>query len=107
MIETKIKLNGSIPKENSIIVKEELQLKVSSLANIEHTCLPFYNSERLYYSYFEEIPNMIGFDGNILHPEKVMIWFEEAYKDSILKKMYRKEYFAYAQIGRASCRERV
>ena len=90
MIETKIKLNGAIPQENSI--KEELKLKVSSLSMIEQGNLTFSDCSKLYFACFEKINSTILFENNIIHPEKLIEFIEKRYEGKILKKFFRQDY---------------
>ncbi len=90
MKEEIIKIIGAVNKD--IDVKDELKIKVSSLEMLEHEGISFYNCESLYYAYYEDIPNVILFRGIIRHPEKVMKWIEQNYKELILKKLYLQRY---------------
>jgi hypothetical protein len=58
------------------------------------TGMSFVNCLKMYYAYYEEMPNVISFIRYIHHPEKVLEWFELNYKDKILKKHYRHDYFS-------------
>ncbi len=95
MTETILKLNGAVPQESS--VKEELKIKIATTSLFDITGMSYVHCLKIYYAYFEEMPNLISFNRCIHHPEKALEWVDENYKDKILKRHFRQDYFEYKQ----------
>ena len=95
MTESIIKLNGAVLKENGS--KEELKIKIATTSLFDILGMNYLNCHKIYYAYFEVIPSVISFINCIKRTNDLIKWVEENYKDRILKRHFRQDYFEHKQ----------